>query len=319
MQSGRIASFALALATLGVTLASASCHSARGAGGGLAASTSVEPTCPPGAELGRDGCACRADLRLLLGACVAARTAAEHCGATAVATADGCAVRPPCAAGRARDLLSGECLAGRDVRNLAASLGILVADDDVLGCPEGSQLASVTGERDERSPRLGCLPWTKPAPPSLACPPGSVAASRPGGVPACTRVIERSATGGALEVDVVRWVQAAIGSDGGPGAPPLCGAWERAPGFLGSASPADARFVVSLLFADNDVSLVVAQVRGPDAAATTELDRVLRPMIEALRAFGGTASQASVTTSVRCVRSAAVRPSSVPAENDHER
>ena len=164
-------------------------------------------------------------------------------------------------------------------------------------------------------------PWPRTKrPPSLACPAGSLAAAPPGGGgPACTRVIQRSAAGGALEVDVVRWVHAVIGADGGPGAPPLCRAWERGPGFLGSALPADARFVVSLAFADNDVSLVTARVQGPDAAATTELDRVLRPMIDALRALGGTASQASVTTSVRCIRSAAARPSSMPAENDHEK
>jgi hypothetical protein len=67
------------------------------------------------------------------------------------------------------------------------------------------------------------------------------------------------------------------------------------------------------------VSLVVAETRGPDAAAATELDRALRPMIEALRALGGTASQASVSTTVRCLRSAGARPSSLPAENDHEK
>jgi hypothetical protein len=85
--------------------------------------------------------------------------------------------------------------------------------------------------------------------------------------------------------------------------------------------PTEARFLVTLVFADNDVSLVVAEVHSTDAAAATELDRVLRPMIEGLRALGGTASQASITTSVRCVRrqiDTGPRPSSVPAENDHE-
>jgi len=89
--------------------------------------------------------------------------------------------------------------------------------------------------------------------------------------------------------------------------------------------PIEGRFAVSLLFPDNDVSLVVAEVaalHGSDVAAATELDRVLRPMVEALRALGGTASQASLTTTVRCARAAGARPTgapTVPAENDHER
>ena len=201
------------------------------------------------------------------------------------------------------------------MRNLAASLGILVADDELLGCPAGSELASVTGDQDEGSARLGCLPRPSPALVTHACPAGSVrAAGR------CIRVIGRSAAGRSeSEIDVVRWVEAAIGPDGGAGAPPLCSAWGRAPAFLGSATPTDARFVVTLLFPDNDVSLVVAETRGPDAAAATELERALRPMIEALRALGGTARQATVSTTVRCLRSASARPSSLPAENDHER
>ena len=202
------------------------------------------------------------------------------------------------------------------MRNLAASLGILVADDDLLGCPAGSELASVTGEQDEGSPRLGCLPRPAPRTPHSRVSGGLC--SGPAGACACSGAARRAGAR-RREIDVARWVEAAIGPDGGAGAPPLCSAWGRAPAFLGSATPTDARFVVTLLFADNDVSLVVAETRGPDAAAATELDRALRPMIEALRALGGTASQASVSTTVRCLRSAGARPSSLPAENDHEK
>lgn len=205
------------------------------------------------------------------------------------------------------------------MRNLAASLGILVADDDLLGCPPGSELASTTGEQeDDGSPRLGCLAHAAPAPlGDDACPAGSVPAW--GAPPGCVRVIGRSARGGPPEIDVARWVEAAIGPDGGAGAPPLCRAWARAPAFLGSAMPMVGRFAVTLVFADNDVSLVVAEARGLDAAAATELDRALRPLIEALRALGGTASLGSVSTTVRCKRSSGARPSSLPTENDHGR
>jgi hypothetical protein len=325
VQYRRNARFALALAMLAVTCVSASCHSATTSRGSAPESASIDATCPPGATLAADGCACRPDLRLLLGACVSARTAVAHCGAAAVVTPAGCAARPPCEPGRARDLITGECLARREVRELAASLGILVAADDVLGCPNGSDLASVTSGTDDGAPRLGCVTRAGPATLPLACPAGSVPLFSSSGAPGaatCSRVIASGSSSGGLAIDVVRWVQAVVGADGGPGAPPLCRAWERAPGFLGSATAADARFTVSLRFPDNDVSLVVAEVRSPTAAAAVELEHVLRPMIEALRALGGTARQAAVTTTVRCAGAAGsggARPSSVPAENDHEK
>jgi hypothetical protein len=325
VQQRRIARFALALATLTVTPASACCHGATTSRGVAPERASMDATCPPGATLGKAGCECRPDLRLLFGACVSARTAVAHCGAAAVVTPAGCAALPPCDPGRARDLVTGECLARREVRDLAASLGILVADDDVLGCPDGSDLASVTGARGEvgdGAPRLGCVTRAGPATLPIACAAGSVPLFPSSGAPGaatCSRLIAAGSSSGGLEVDVVRWVQAVAGADGGPGAPPLCRAWGRSPGFLGSTTAADARFTLSLRFPDNDVSLVVAEVRSSDAAAAIELEHVLRPMIEALRALGGTARQAAMSTTVRCMRSGGARPSSVPAENDHEK
>jgi hypothetical protein len=319
VQSRRIWSLALALVGCVLALTGAACH-ATGRPTGASTTASVEPLCPPGAELRDQRCVCRADLRLLLGACVAARTASEYCGPSAFATADGCALRPSCEPGRARELVSSECLARRDVRNLAASLGILVADDELLGCPAGSELCAVTGDEEEGSLRLGCLPRAVRSTGGASCGAGSLAVST-----RCEPLLHRRSPGASPEIDVVRWVEQAIGADGGPGAAPLCRAWARAPAFLGSATPIEGRFGVTLLFPDNDVSLVVAEVaalQGSDAAAATELDRVLRPMVEALRALGKTASQASLTTTVRCARTAGARPSgapTVPAENDHER
>ena len=320
MQSRRIWSLALALAAGVLALSGAACHGAGRAADASSTIASVASICPPGAELRDQRCVCRADLRLLLGACVSGRTASEYCGPGAFATAEGCALRPSCEPGRARELVSSECLARRDVRNLAASLGILVADDELLGCPAGNELSAVTGDEDEGSLRLGCLPREVRPAVGASCPAGSLGISA--GPARCERLLRRRSSGAPPEIDVARWVEQVIGADGGPGAPPLCRAWAKAPAFLGSATPIDARFSITLLFPDNDVSLVVAEVRSPDAAAATELDRVLRPMVEALRAFGGTASQASLTATVRCARTAGARPSgaqSVPAENDHER
>ena len=134
------------------------------------------------ALVGGDGCAragpgsvpiggCRSDLRLVLGACVSPVIAEQACGTGSIATIDGCAARPPCEPGRARDLSTSECLARRDVRALASSLGILVSPDETLGCPDGGDLA--TGNVEQGAPRLGCLP--PPGPQERACPLGSIA------------------------------------------------------------------------------------------------------------------------------------------------
>lgn len=256
----------------------------------------------------------------MLGGCVAPRTAADHCGAASIATDQGCVARPPCDAGRARDLVTGECLPRRQVRALASSLGILVADDEILGCPSGGELATASGSGDGTA-RLACLGARPAASPALAraCPAGAVAVAGE----TCARVFD------GARVDVARWLHAVVGADGGEGAPPLCGALARSAGALGALAdrPLHPWLTVTLSFPDNDVSLVVADARvGPPVVAgadtTVELHRAITPMIEALRSLGGTASQASIATAVRCAaasgKSAAVRPSPVP-ENDDEK
>jgi hypothetical protein len=250
----------------------------------------------------------------LLGACVSPRIAAEHCGASASVTAEGCEARPACETGQARDLLTGACMARRDVRGLATSLGILlVADDDLVGCASGAELVTAPGEVGDGSPRLACLPPPRGGP-AQACPAGAIL----GADRSCARIFERGSSPREARVDVLRWLQATVGPEGGAGAPPLCDALARAPGALALDGAAPPKLVVSLEFPDNDVSLVVAHARtNGDAAATAELERVVRPMIEALRGFGGTASQASVGTSVNCRRAADAqapeRPSAMPA------
>jgi len=62
--------------------------------------------------------------------------------------------------------------------------------------------------------------------------------------------------------------------------------------------------------------LAVPPATNVDAAATAELERVVAPMIEALRSYGGTASQASLGTSVNCRRTAPERASSLPIPHD---
>lgn len=288
----------LALGVLVAGAAAGSCTPAR---------TSSDGTCPPGASLGAGGCACREDLRLVLGACLSARAAAAQCEPLATATRSGCAPLPPCEPGRARDVLSGACLPRREVRALATSLGILVADDEIVGCPAGTELAAVAAGSAAQVPRLGCLDEAVAFPtPAIACPAGSLAVAGR----RCARVSD------GARVDVVRWLHAAIGAEGGQGTPLLCAALARSPGALG-APGRDVHVTVNLAFPNNDVSLVAADVHG----VSMELERTLAPMIVALRGLGGTASHPSAGTTVFCAAAkspAVVAPTPAP-ENAHEK
>lgn len=256
----------------------------------------------------------------MLGACVSARIAAEHCGPSAIAGASECTPRPSCERGRARDRITGDCVAVRDVRSIATGLGMLVAEDEVMECGKERELVAASIDGRAGPPSLGCVARSTPAP-ARTCPAGSILDL--GG--ACVRVIESAACEKEARVDVARWLRAVIGPDGGEGASPLCSALRRGPEALAPATgQGDPRLAVSLSFPDNDVSLVVAGARtlavegAFDAAGTAELERALRPMVEALRSLGGTASQATVATTVHCPRAPLERPTAAAASGERE-
>lgn len=172
-------------------------------------------------------------------------------------------------------------------------IGIPATEDDDVVCEQGELVASVSDQAGPR--RMGCLP-------DLAASSSvSVLVEEKGkGPPALRR-------GGAI--DVVRWTTLALGADGASeGAKPLCAALARQPGAL-AAPTNEVRAEISLSFPDNDVSQVVVRAH-PTAAqpgisgseATTELERALGPLVEALRGMGGAASEASISTRIRCRR-----------------
>ena len=159
----------------------------------------------------------------------------------------------------------------------------------------------MAGVADREAPRrLGCLPM-KPAARSAAVP---ALAGRDG------------------RIDVVRWLHAAVGPDGGAGSSSFCSAMARQPGALASPT-AEVRAEIVLVFPDNDVSQVAARSHVTAALAGVspveadrELERLVAPRIEALRALGalgGTASEGTVSVRVRCKRSS-TRPVSRPED-----
>lgn len=202
--------------------------------------------------------------------------------------------RPPCERGRARDVDSGVCLARREVRAIAVSLGMRVVEEEVLVCPSGAELTFAGGtESAGGAPRLTCVSTAAPA--RERCAAGAV----PGPGRGCTPVLERGTSTSELRVDVQRWLDGVVGVDAAAASPLLCDA-------LGARLPEGVRLTVSLAFPDNDVSQVILDVRGvttsgsSDAAATADLAAAVSPLVDALRSFGGTASLAAAARTVAC-------------------
>lgn len=192
-----------------------------------------------------------------------------------MSTPGSCVEKAPCEEGRALDLTTGECLAHRETRAIASSVGVLVDDTTVLSCENAGTLAS--GVAGEATP-LGCLPPAPADPPAIAPIRGK------NGV-----------------VDVVAWSRAVFDS-------PLCRAVAESPAALVVAASVDIPIQIELTFPDNDVTQVVATVRG------AELDRTIAPFVEALRALGGTANQAFVGLTTTCRRSSE-RPRTISPKN----
>lgn len=187
------------------------------------------------------------------------------------------------------------------MRALANEIGISATDDAVVVCEKGELVASTV---DRAGPhRLGCTDVQATEPPSAAARAGGGHEEQKG------EGEEGAVVRGGL-VDVAAWRRRHLGADGGPGARSFCAALARQPGAL-AASSGDVHVEIALGFPDNDVSQVVFRSRPlspqagmSEAEAAVELERVLGPMIEALRglAAGARASEAASTIRVRCRR-----------------
>jgi hypothetical protein len=137
------------------------------------------------------------------------------------------------------------------------------------------------------------------------CPPGQLADGK-----VCVPFVRPGAPEQGSVVDVGRWVGLALGPDGGQGTPDVCAPLARRPWlFSGLSGPSPTLFKaqITLVFPDNDVTRVHAEYGivdasrrpGPDAALGL-LEQSGAPLVEALRAAGGSSSAASVTTTVTC-------------------
>jgi hypothetical protein len=105
-------------------------------------------------------------------------------------------------------------------------------------------------------------------------------------------------------VDVGRWTRAALGPDGGEGAPRLCSVLAANPWSfdVGSGGVRPLHLAVELVFPDNDVTQVTSRVTVDDAppAGAAAADRAVATLLVPLRSLGGTTDAASVSTRVTC-------------------
>lgn len=227
--------------------------------------------------------ACASNTVLVLGACVAREVAQAVCGPSSIPLAGGCVPRPPCKGGEARDA-GGTCIAAARVRSLAQENGIVIGEDDDVGC-EGEQELVLRYPGND----LACAARPEPL---RACPLGSVGDER-----ACIRVKNGEV------VDAALWLRTVVGPSGGRGSPAICRALQ--------GLELELEYVeVVLRFADNDVSQLELRARPAEA------ERLFSPFSTAARSLGGASQTFEVATRVRCGRPI-TRP--ITRERAHEK
>jgi hypothetical protein len=305
----------------GFTIACAGRAPSVGVGAGAVTGRACDGGCPHDAACGAAGlCACAAGLVVLDGACVAPEDARRYCGIAARWSGEGCVVRA-CPPGEPLDATTGACVPSRSLREIAARDHLILDPDQTLGCHEGHTLIVSAGHPACLPNALICARGARWSGASCAAEPSCPAGELMEGS-SCRPLALRGAAGDAYTIDVSRWAAIVLGADGGAGGERLCRPLEASPRVLG-AGPAMVTHVVvtiELIFPNNDVTQVAARVDARDEATAKPLppeaadltSRALAPLVQGLRAFGGTSSSASLSTRVRCVIAGGAPPMSVP-------
>ena len=178
-----------------------------------------------------------------------------------------------CERGRARNLDDdGSCLTTRDTRDLARAVGVYVDENDTIECE---------AKTDEllaslRLQKVGCIAREAPSPP-LVLPDGG------------TR-------------DIAAWSRAAASE--------ACRRLLRSPFVLSTPEP-KLTVELSASVPNNDLTLGFVRLRTQPPVGEDDLSRAARPIDDALRRLGGTASASDVSSTATCVASTR-RPISVP-------
>lgn len=195
----------------------------------------------------------------------------------------------PCERGRARSLDDGSCTTARDARDMARTAGVFVDENDVIECESpGDELVAST-----RLGRVGCI--LREVSPLSRCPARTVPVQVP--VAGACASLDHGGT-----VDLAAWSPAAAAQ--------ICAQLVRSP--LALAAPETTLEVeLDASVPNNDLTLGWVRVRTKPAVPETELARAVRPVDDALRRLGGTASASAVSGAATC-RTTTRRPISVP-------
>jgi hypothetical protein len=236
----------------------------------------------------------------VLGACVEPHEANAYCGRARVFEGGRCVPRA-CPEAQRADWVTGECLGARALRTIATHQHVVVGEDETLGCHDGSALVIASGRARCVDEGDAGAAWAE-----FPCVRGAAFDAQLG---RCVRVVSSSNEG--MLVDVATWTRAVFGADGGPGSARFCERIGVDPFAFGVdvAAETTTRIAIQLDFPNNDITQLhgriwVAEDGGASRlppSATTFAETTLRPFVEALRAIGGTASAASVSSVVRCV------------------
>lgn len=243
--------------------------------------------------------ACAPGLAGIDGACVTVDEARAYCGPTARWDGARCVMRE-CARTEALDTSDGRCAVTKTLRELALRDHMNVDADQTFACHDDHVLVVSAGH-------LSCLPRDalRPRGRAVACAPGTLDAEG-GKTGACVSLGIRGAAGDAYTIDVSRWAALVLGPDGGEGTPEVCGPLGASPRSFGVGPAVEARATleIGLIFPNNDVTQVrstaIATGAGTGKEGADAASRAIAPLVEILRAWGGTASVASLTVRVHC-------------------
>jgi hypothetical protein len=244
------------------------------------------------------------------------RDADALCGTAGRPSGGGCE-RRTCQKEEVLDDATGVCLPRGSIRSIAESMQITTLEDETLVCTKATDVLVAAGNNaacvDKNAAcGVGARVTGSVCAPERACAPGEVATPRG----TCTRVVFPGPI-----VDVATWAELVLGPDGGYGSSFLCGSLSVQPWVFTTVTDTHLTVTldIDLAFPDNDLTQTQVRVQGRDAASGQPIvgleaaENAMRPLISSLRALGGTARAAGLSTHVRCVLPLGPRPIAAPS------
>ncbi len=281
-------------------------------------------SCPDGASFNikKNRCSCNADRISAAGQCMTLAQANTYCGKGRAWSKGGC-IQLTCKPGDEIDENTGWCVSKVEINKVAANMGVVVGQDQKLGCPPGQKLV-VEGSS------AACVPLAQTCAPDeqwngQTCAKVAQCATGATWDPALGQCVQyaQGADDDELKVNVGQWVQTTYGPNGGTGAPAFCNQFAKHPWSFGvpEGSALALRITVQISFPDNEVSKGIVQTgtvyeangSPPPAKGSAEVETAAKNLASTLFSGGGRAATPTAGTVVKCVVVNANKPLAVPA------